>query len=91
MPTIDHNALTLRIDGLGTDSAGHWAARAVTIGAVQASISDDGGGALRLTVDFAPSAGNRGPMNLATMLLFASEIEGVDADKVLENAKRRSS
>ncbi|WP_100499388.1 hypothetical protein [Geodermatophilus chilensis] len=83
MPSIDHHDLVLRIEDLGTESAAHWASRAVTMGATEANISDGGSRGLVLTISFPPSAGNRAALDLANMLAFVAEIEGVSASNVL--------
>lgn len=89
MPSVDHNDLVLRVEGLGTESAAQWAAKAVTMGASSATITDGQHG-LRLVAQFDASDHGRGPSNLANLLVFACEVEGVSADVVLGRIERRS-
>lgn len=89
MPAVDHDDLVLRVEGLGTESAAQWAARAVTMGASVASISDGQFG-IRLTAQFDSSDHGRGPTNLASLLLFACAVEGVSATDVLQRIEQRA-
>lgn len=90
MAAIDYDDFVLRIAGLGTEKAGYWASRAVTIGATRASISDGQFG-LVLTVEFASSGMNgQGTLNLIELLRFAAEVEGHSASDLLAKAEERS-
>jgi hypothetical protein len=92
MASTDLDPVIMRIDGLGTEEAGVLASRAVTEGAIGATIknSERMPPSLLLTIAW-PDSGeaNRASSVLITMLRFAAEAEGVDVEVLLNRARGR--
>lgn len=89
MHRIGLTPMTMTIDGLGTESAGKLAAKAVTMGARAAAITTSEAlpPSLLLTIQFPDGGEGRAVPTLLSLLQFAALVQDVPVDQLLERAK----